>query len=104
MSYIELLKIKPSELTEAQKKELTFYSANDDICQAWDKPLHRRDRVNRTWIYAVDPETMDYAKMVWKLMSGDKSLYQAFCLIRKCSSRNEMVNELAEQYGKKYSH
>ena len=78
-----------------EKLQLTFNGAKADITECWENPLRgTQDRIHHTWIYSVDPETMQFAKAVWNVvMNKNTSLYDTFCMIMKSESVDEMINK-----------
>ena len=74
-------------MTTQSNLENKFNSSQKDIKDAWENPARGdMDKINHDWIYSVDPETMDFVKAMWKLMDGNKSLYDAFVVIMKAKT------------------
>lgn len=81
-------------MNATEKLQNTFNSAKNDITDCWENPLKSDDRITRNWIYAVDPETMAFAKAVFEvLMNGDQSLYTTFVMIMESNNIPEIVNK-----------
>ncbi len=70
---------------------ITFKSAKADIQDCWANPIHPSDRITRNWIYAVDPETMTFAKAVFAIMPGTYSLYTSFVEILISGSLDSLL-------------
>ncbi len=80
---------------DTNKLTITYSSAKMDIQGAWDNPTDGMAKISRSWIYAVDPETMQFVKAVFKCMPGHFSLYDTFVEIMKCKTLEILLNKVS---------
>ena len=71
----------------------SFESAKRDIQYSWDNPIRKDARITRDWIYTVDPETMNFAKTLWRYLNGNHSLYSTIVAIMKCKSIEQLLTK-----------
>lgn len=72
--------IKDMENGISETLELNYKSVRSDVQDCWDNPLKPSDRLTREWIYAVDPETMNFINVIHDTLKiGHRSIYDTFC-------------------------
>ena len=73
--------------------QIAFESSKKDIQDSWDNPIRPNARITRDWIYTVDPETMNFVKVLWNSLSGEHSLYSTFVAIMKSNSIEQLLTK-----------
>ena len=73
--------------------QIRFESSKRDIQDAWDNPIRENARITRDWIYTVDPETMNFVKVLWKCLNGNHSIYTTFVAIMKSDSIEHLLTK-----------